>query len=357
MDLPFVTAPHTAPPPDDALTLAMLDAWQRGFPLIPRPFAEIGDAMGLPEREVIARLAAAQAHGFISRIGAVVQPNTVGASTLAALSVPPERLEEVAAIVSAQPEVTHNYEREYHWNLWFVITAADRADVRAVLERIERATGLEALDLPLKRGFHIDLGFALPEAGHPGGLKKHVPHNAGDDPTGPVAITGFDRRLLATIEDGLPFIARPYLAVAARLGATENEVIDRLHALTTAGVIRRFGIIVRHRRLGFRANAMVVWNVPDDLVREAGRLLARSPGITLCYERPRRLPHWPYNLFCMIHGREREAVQARIGELAAMLEGRLGVAIPHVPLFSRRCFKQCGARFSVGLKSREGGAA
>ena len=356
MDLPFITTPHTAPPPDDALTLSMLDAWQRGFPLIPRPFAEIGDAMGLPEREVIARLAAAQAHGLISRIGAVVQPNTVGASTLAALSVPPERLEEVAAIVSAQPEVTHNYEREHDWNLWFVVTAADRAGVRAVLERIERATGLEVLDLPLKRGFHIDLGFALPEAARPDGLKKHLPHNAGDEPTGPITITAFDRRLLAAIEDGLPLIARPYLAVAAQLEATEQQVIDRLRALTAAGVIRRFGIIVRHRRLGFRANAMVVWNVPDALVEQAGRLLARSPGVTLCYERPRRLPYWPYNLFCMIHGREREAVRQRIAELAAMLQHRLGVAIPHAPLFSRRCFKQCGARFSVGLKT-EGGAA
>ena len=356
MDLPFVTAPHTAPPPDDALTLAMLDAWQRGFPLVPRPFAEIGDAMGLPEREVIARLATAQAHGLISRIGAVVQPNTVGASTLAALSVPPERLEEVAAIVSAQPEVTHNYEREHEWNLWFVVTAADRAGVRTVLERIERQTGLKALDLPLKRGFHIDLGFALPEANRPDGLKKHLPHNAGDAPVEPIATTGFDRQLLAAIEDGLPLIARPYLAVATRLESTEDHVIDRLRALITAGVIRRFGIIVHHRRLGFRANAMVVWNVPDTLVEKAGRLLARSPGITLCYERPRRLPHWPYNLFSMIHGREREAVQARVDELAAMLEDRLGVAIPHAPLFSRRCFKQCGARFSVGLRDA-GGAA
>ena len=357
MDLPFITAPHTAPPPDDALTLAMLDAWQRGFPLIPRPFAEIGDAMGLEERDVIARLAAAQAHGLISRIGAVVQPNTVGASTLAALAVPEERLDEVAAIVSAQPEVTHNYEREHDWNLWFVVTAADRPGVRAVLERIERATGLEALDLPLKRGFHIDLGFALPEAARPDGLKKHMPHNAGDDPTEPVAITGFDRRLLATIEDGLPLIARPYLAVAARLETTEQRIIDRLRALTAAGVIRRFGIIVRHRRLGFRANAMVVWNVPDELIDEAGRLLARSPGVTLCYERSRRMPRWPYNLFCMIHGRERKAVRARIAELASMLKDRLGAAIPHVPLFSRRCFKQCGARFSVGLGKSDGETA
>ncbi len=346
-------AADAARPPFDSLTLALLDTWQRGFPLVPRPFAEIGEAFGLEEPEVIARLAAAQSSGVIGRIGAVVQPNTVTASTLAALSVPRERLEEVAAIVSAQPEVTHNYEREHALNLWFVVTAADRDHLRAVLERIRERTGLEPLDLRLVRGFHIDLGFALPGATPGERLRKHLPHNAGDMPAAPVRADAFDRRLLAAIEDGLPLLPRPYLAVAGRLDTAEETVIDRLQRLIEAGVIRRFGIVIRHRRLGFRANAMVVWNVPDELVTRAGALLARKPGVTLCYERTRRPPRWPYNLFCMIHGRERPAVEARIAELAALLKDELGRDIPHVPLFSRRCFKQTGARFST---SGRGGA-
>ncbi len=337
-------------PPFDSLTLAMLDAWQRGFPLVPRPFAEVGEAFGLAEAEVISRFAAAQAHGIIGRIGAVVQPNTVAASTLAALAVPEERLEEVAAIVSAQPEVTHNYEREHELNLWFVITAADRDHVRAVLSRIREQTGLEPLDLQLVRGFHIDLGFALPGAAPGERWKKHLPHNAGDTPSQPVRIDDFDRRLLAAIEDGIPLLPRPYLAVATRLETTEQAVLERLEALLECGIIRRFGIVIRHRRLGFRANAMVVWNVPDELVERAGQLLAREPGVTLCYQRTRRPPRWPYNLFCMIHGRERQAVERRIAELAALLKRELKREIEHVPLFSRRCFKQTGARFSTAVR-------
>ena len=345
------TGADVARPPFDSLTLAMLDTWQRGFPLTPRPFAEVGAAFGLDEREAISRLAAAQSHGIVGRIGAVVQPNTVGASTLAALAVPEERLEEVAAIVSAQPEVSHNYEREHELNLWFVITAADRDHVRAVLSRIREQTGLEPLDLQLVRGFHIDLGFALPGAAPGERWKKHLPHNAGDVPAQPVRVDDFDRRLLAAIEDGLPLLPRPYLAVATELETTEQAVIERLERLLQAGIIRRFGIVIRHRRLGFRANAMVVWNVADELVERAGKLLAREPGVTLCYERTRRPPRWPYNLFCMIHGRERQAVEARIAELATLLKRKLGQDIEHVPLFSRHCFKQTGARFSTQRRS------
>jgi DNA-binding Lrp family transcriptional regulator len=141
--------------------LKLLDDYQRGFPLVPRPYLAIAEATGLGEAEVIAAYARLKAEGVLSRIGAVVTPNAAGASTLAALAVPPERLAEVAAVVSAQPEVNHNYEREHTYNLWFVVTAADAGAVAEALRRIEGLTGLAALDLPLLRSYHIDLGFPL----------------------------------------------------------------------------------------------------------------------------------------------------------------------------------------------------
>lgn len=152
-----------------------------------------------------------------------------------------------------------------------------------------------------------------------------------------------DRRLLAALEDGLPLVARPYAALAAAAGLSEDETLDLLRALQSKGVINRFGVIVKHRALGYDANAMVVWDVPDGEVAEAGERLARLPYITLCYRRPRRLPDWPYNLFCMIHGRDRDIVEKLAGRAAAEagLEAR-----PHTVLFSRRCFKQRGARYA-----------
>lgn len=146
----------------------LLNDFQRDFPLVPRPFARIADALGVGEDEVLEGLAALQAAGKVSRVGAVIRPNSVGASTLAALAVPQERLAEVAAIVSARPEVNHNYEREHRWNLWFVVAAPSRADVLRAVAAIEAQTGLAALELPLVTDFHIDLGFDLDAGGSAG---------------------------------------------------------------------------------------------------------------------------------------------------------------------------------------------
>ena len=124
---------------------------------------------------------------------------------------------------------------------------------------------------------------------------------------------------------------------------TEQEVIARLRHWQEQGAIRRFGVIVRHRALGYAANAMLVHEVPDAEVGQIGGMLARDPGITLCYRRARVLPDWPYNLFCMIHGRER----AEVTEYVARLRERHGLLhLPHEVLFSSRCFKQTGARYA-----------
>lgn len=139
----------------------LVDDWQRAFPLVPRPYAAIAERMGLQESDVIDALSRLRDEGAVSRVGAVVRPNTAGASTLAAIAVPRERLDEVAAIVNAEPGVNHNYEREHAFNLWFVVTAATRTEVDAALARIERDTGLAVLDLPLEAEYRIDLGFPL----------------------------------------------------------------------------------------------------------------------------------------------------------------------------------------------------
>ena len=144
-----------------SLDFRLLNDWQRDLPLVPRPYQAIADALGVSESDVIERLTRLRAEGSLSRVGAVVRPNSIGASTLAAMAVPPERLEEVAGRVSARPEVNHNYEREHRLNLWFVVTAATPEQVRAVLRAIETDTGLPVLDLPLEREYHIDLGFDL----------------------------------------------------------------------------------------------------------------------------------------------------------------------------------------------------
>jgi len=145
----------------DDIDRLLLDEHQRGFPLCERPFAEVGRCLGIGEAEVIARLRRLTAAGAVSRVGAVLAPRRIGASTLAAMAVPPERLNEVAELVNTFPEVNHNYEREHRFNLWFVLTAPDRGDLEQVLDAIAAATGLAVLDLPMLEEYHIDLGFPI----------------------------------------------------------------------------------------------------------------------------------------------------------------------------------------------------
>lgn len=139
----------------------LLDGYQRDFPLLQQPFAVIAAELGMAEDEVIESCQRLQDDGVISRIGATITPHRSGWSTLAAMAVPPQRLEQVAALVSARPEVNHNYERENEINLWFVVTAASREDVAGVLDDIAQRTGIKVLDLPLEEPFRLDLGFPL----------------------------------------------------------------------------------------------------------------------------------------------------------------------------------------------------
>lgn len=320
----------------DEIDRRLVDDFQRGAPITPRPYAAIGAALGVGEAETIARLSRLIDAGAVSRFGAVVRPHAAGASTLAALAAPPALLDETAARVSAFPGVTHNYAREHDWNLWFVVTGAGQADVAATLTAIGAQTGYPVLDLPLERAYHIDLGF--PMFGAPG---KTPRAGAGACDARADAI---DRAILAHIEGGLKLTPRPFAAVAEATGHDEAAVVARLAAMLARGIITRFGVIVKHRAFGYRANAMAVWDIDDARVDEVAEMFAREPAVTLCYRRPRRPPDWRYNLFCMIHATTRAEALKVIDRLLL----RAGDARhDQATLFSTRCYKQRGAVFSA----------
>lgn len=319
------------------LDFRLLNEFQRDFPLCPAPFAELASRLGVGETTVLGRLEALRREGKISRVGAVFAPKRIGASTLAAMAVPPEKLAAVGAAVSRFPEVNHNYEREHRYNLWFVVTAGSEERLQATLRAIEQSAGYPLLPLPLVEEFHIDLGFCLQ-----GGERKPAPAQA--RPVQPqVPLDEEARRLIAVLQEGLPLFIRPFQLIAERIGVAEPEVLGRIRRWVEDGAIKRFGVVVRHHELGFTANAMLVQDIPDSEVSALGRVLAEEAGVTLCYRRPRQLPEWRYNLFCMIHGRDRGEVEARIAELRQ--QHRLQ-AYAHEILFSRTRFKQTGARYA-----------
>ncbi len=323
----------------------LLNDFQREFPLCSRPYAAIGEGLGLTEAEVIVKLRQLQARGCVSRVGATLVPGRVGAATLAAMTVPEERLEAVAALVNGYREVNHNYQREHDLNLWFVVTAASEKRVKAVLRGIERRARCgQIVELPMVEAYYIDLGFHL---GAQGAADKRRMRSMPPSPIGPAPypLSASQRAALAALQEGLPLTARPYAEIGARCGMSEGAVIAGLGRLLRERVIARLGVIVRHRKLGYRANAMVVWDVPNPEVRTVGLSTAQADFVTLCYRRLRYLPLWPYNLYCMIHGTSRSEVAAHIDELTE----RCGLErYPRAVLFSRRCFKQRGAHYVEG---------
>lgn len=325
----------------DPTDIRLIDANQRGFPVCDRPFAEIGRALGLSEAEVLDRLARLRREGRITRVGATIAPNTISASTLVAMRIPDERIEAVAARTAAEPGVNHAYLREHEWNFWFVLTGPDAAYVEGRLERLRRETGLAALDLRLRRAFNVDLGFSL--------SKTNAPPPAPRAPRPELLELG-DRPILQGLTEGLELCPDPWGALARRLGRERAQLMARIGLLIEAGIISRLGIIVRHRSLGWTANAMVVWDMSPEEIDTAGPALAATPGITLCYER-RTAPGWPYRLYTMIHAKSRAEALATL-ERAAEVHGLAGVR--REVLFSLRCFKQGGALIDAAPHRRAG---
>lgn len=311
--------------------LALLNPWQRDFPLVRAPFAAIASALGRTPEQVLTDYARLHAGGSLSRIGAVFAPGAGGASLLAAMAVPAARLEQVATIVSAHPGVNHNYEREHEVNLWFVATGPNAQAVEQLLRSIEADTGLTVLRLPMLRPYRIDTGFDLRAAQSQASGATHWAQSR---------LQAQDEPLAALAEQGLPLCARPFDAWAAQLDQPVEAVLATLARWLEDKTMSRFGVVVRHHELGFTANAMTVFDVPEGEVDACGEALAQVPGVTLAYQRS-RAPGWPFNLYCMVHGRDRASVHATVA--SAMAQAGLAQR-PRATLFSLHRFKQTGAR-------------
>jgi DNA-binding Lrp family transcriptional regulator len=208
----------------------------------------VAERLGVAENAVLRLLETLRRQGKISRVGAVFAPKRIGASTLAAMAVPPEKLAAVAETVNRFPEVNHNYEREHRYNLWFVVTAGSEGRLQAALGAIEQAAGQPLLRLPLLQEYHIDLGFSLDGKGKEG-LPAPVRRQAF---VAPRPLDEFERRLVMALQEGLPLFMRPFSVLASRVGCEESEVLERIRRWCAEGIIKRFGVVVRHHELGYR---------------------------------------------------------------------------------------------------------
>lgn len=330
----------------DARLLVIL---QQGLPIASRPFARIGEALGLSEAAVLVRVRALFESGIARRFGAVFESQSLGyLSTLCAADVPDGDLEAATARIAPYPGITHCYEREGHPNLWFTITAPEE-ELGRELERVSAALGpYEVLNLPALQKFKIEAVFgseehrrpARPPALQNGGGPPASAANGGFPETNKIPVfPERERKVVRRLQASIAVCEDPFGLLAGELGMAPSELLELLKRWEAAGVIRRIGLILRHRQLGFSANSMCVWKVPADRIREAGRSLAVSQHVTHCYERP-AFAAFPYNLYAMIHAKSREEAVRIFEQLAVdagLSDGRM--------LWSVREFKKSSPVF------------
>ncbi|MDO8673709.1 MAG: Lrp/AsnC family transcriptional regulator [Dehalococcoidia bacterium] len=316
----------------DRVDKLVLNALQSDFPLVPRPFAVLGGRLGLTEAEALELTKKLKESGVIRQISAIFDSRALGyQSTLAAMQVPDERLDAVAAAVSEESGVSHNYARSHTYNLWFTLTVPPGVDTREALSRVAARVVIDKyLFLPAIRVFKIGVRLNMLESDDAGGDRGHelsdksqatVPRLPAPD----CLRLPPDPSLVRELQKDIEIVERPFSAVAAALGMSEEDLLMAARHLEAAGVMRRFAAVLRHRQAGFSANGMGAWVVPEETIEEVGPIMASFPQVTHCYQRP-SYPDWPYNMFTMIHARSRpecEAIAAEIADKTGIGEYRI----------------------------------
>jgi DNA-binding Lrp family transcriptional regulator len=321
----------------DALDRLLLERLQGAFPLVARPYAELGEILGLGESEVLARVGRLKVEGIIRQIGAIFDTRKLGyQSTLVAFHASDDALDGVAARVSAHPGVSHNYARPHHYNLWFTLAVPPGDEVEEEICRLAERSGVDDwLNLPALRVFKIRTLFRLVEdqdRQETDDLGRAGPEQRPFSPS--------DIPYVRALQRDLPLVSRPFAEASGGLGLTEDDLLDRARELESARIMRRFGAVLRHRRVGYMANGMACWMVPESRVETVGERAARYPQVSHCYQRPAYPPGWPYNLFTMIHGHSSGEVERIVGRLA----GECGLDQYEI-LYSIREFKKERVRY------------
>jgi len=302
--------------PDDA-DRELLNALQAGLALVRRPYAEVGERIGMGEDEILRRLGVLRDAAIVRQVSAIFDTRALGyESSLVAAAYPEDRLFEAAAVVGGHPGVSHNYRRTHAFNLWF--TLAVEPDARLGLEDtvdiLAERTGATSMRLlPTLKLYKINV--QLDMTGSRSNVAREEapkpPPRRGDG----VLPTEEDRRFICILQRDLPLDPAPFDIWAAEAGVDPDELLSRAEVFQERAYMRRFAAVLNHRRAGFGANGMAVWRVPEDRLEEVGPRMAAFQAVSHCYRRP-VYPDWPYSVFTMVHARSMEACEETIAAIA-----------------------------------------
>ncbi|HEX3317184.1 MAG TPA: AsnC family transcriptional regulator [Solirubrobacteraceae bacterium] len=302
--------------PLDATDRRLLNLMQGSFPLAPRPYAHVAAEAGLEEAEVLARVQRLLDERIIRQVTPIFDTRALGyKSMLVAAKVDAEHPWRAAKVINAHPGVSHNYLRNHDFNIWFTIAVEPDSTLglEGTLEALGREAGATSIrQLPTLKLFKIRMDLEM--EGSTADLASAAAAVAPAE-TDPQPYDERDVAIIRALQGDLPVTPEPYAPAAGELGMGQAELLAHLEGMVERRLLRRVAAILFHRRAGFSANGMGVWNVPADEVLETGARMAAFRGISHCYQRP-TYADWPYSLFTMAHGRSKEECDAILAAIA-----------------------------------------
>jgi len=318
----------------------LLNEIQWTFPLVTRPFDTIAKKFDTTPEIIKEKLNNLKEIGVLRQLSAIFDTRKLGyTSSLVAMEIEHDQLEHVASQINRHPGVSHNYERDHQFNLWFTLAVPPGADLNSELEKFNVLKGIKKVRmLPTLQLFKIGVKLdMIDDKKHdvaPTEEKKEI-KNIKFEPTED------DKDFIRELQKDMEIIDEPFVKAANNLGITEDELFSKMKHYESLGVLRRFAAILRHRQVGFTANGMIVWKVPEDRITSVGETLGSFPQVSHCYERP-TYDDWPYNVFSMIHCKTHDEAY----DVAKTIQNQIDVNEYKI-LFSSREFKKTRVEYFV----------
>jgi len=324
----------------DKLDKEILNEIQWTFPLVPRPYSQIAKKFHLTDEEIMQRLRTLKETGILRQLSAIFDTRRLGyKSALVAMAIEPEKLERVASQINRHHGVSHNYERNHEYNLWFTLAVPPGSDLKSEIDKFSKLSGIKKVRLlPTIKLFKIGVKLEMVEEKKadvkPTEEKKKIQEVK-------FVVTEEDKDCIRELQRDLEIIERPFLKSAQKIGVTEEQLLEKAKYYEDIGVMRRFAAILRHREVGFVANGMIVWKVPTERIEEVGTKLGSFPQVSHCYQRP-VYPDWPYSVFSMVHCKTSEEAQDMANQIQKLID-----VDEYKILFSSREFKKTRVEYFV----------
>ena len=320
----------------DETTTRLLSRLQKGVPLTEEPYESLGQELGISAGMVLTTIGILRETGIVRMIGPVMDARRLGyLTTLVAAKVKPENVARADAVLIANPRISHAYERDHAYNIWFTLALPSEEAMEAEIEKIGAAIPAEDIfQLPATRLYKIGAFFG-------DGAEPETTHNPSQPGEEAGSLTTEDKAVINAVQRDLPMTGAPFAEMARDAGLDVVEFLIAVRGLQERGLMRRYSAAVNHRRAGYTANGMACFAVPVEFQDEIGEFLANHREVSHCYIR-RTNPHWPYNFFAMIHGKEKDVAL----DLAKEVAGKWHLKDYGV-LFSTREIKKMRIRYPV----------